>query len=222
MAVTVVTKPISGEDYKRMNEDQLFTPERLRVSPQELLDAKRDWLTAAAFASGEDGPLSLDQEAVAVKIVAPDDFVAKPLAATPDEVRREPAFSILGFAIAVEITRYGGKLVFDRNRKPDRPAREYVKLSFGKMVTYQRVLADAQAHEEIGLDPDRRGDLRPEAFTRSGGGKPVISARAWALSGARKAAEKARLLPEAVAAYIASLEALFAEHDRLHALPARS
>jgi len=132
----------------------------------------------------------------------------------------------VSLAALLELTRFPGISVTTntRGKKADPDAEWYLKLTFaeapGDNTPVWRLVADAMPHEKVAgehLDASRLSkDWRLSNLNKTSGGTAKKAARCTALGHAETAARAHAPSGFNVAAYVANIEALFAEHDKLY------
>ncbi len=187
-------------------------------------------------------PARLHSELVKVFEATPCEW-AKPMAlADPDLLvgenvcviwageKKEEAYVIdpVSLAALLEFTRFPGISVTTntRGKKADPDAEWYLKLTFTEApddnTPVWRLVADAMPHEKVAgehLDASRLSkDWRLSNLHKTRGGTAKKAARCTALGHAETAARTHAPIGFNVAAYVANIQALFAEHDKLYLL----
>ena len=126
-------------------------------------------------------------------------------------------------AIVFELTRFGGRVFNNSNRKPGDPtASSYLDIAFPKTeegkdnIPVPRIVMDAKPRQAVMEAKDLRSlrGLHPEGLRKVGAGKPNRDARALAISHAGRMARSADRDEREVEAYLANLQALFVIHDK--------
>jgi hypothetical protein len=124
----------------------------------------------------------------------------------------------ISFVALCEITRFGQNSVATN---PNGQGSFYLKVTYAAApednTPVSRLVADALAKEAVKVE--NRTDLRASTLRKISSGKATKGGRAIALKHAENAAKAYAPDGFDVAQYLANIEAMFAEHDRLTASP---